>query len=367
MKSKQALKADIYGMIPMNKRFLIVRVLPLLLAILALLPGAALSQQGTPVAVVININGKADYRDDKADWKPAKVAQKLWTGWQLRTETGNKAVIMYLATRSRVLVNENTQIEVQSQSATPGGKPSKERTKLMMGEIYSHVTTSNYEVETPSSVASVRGTIFDSKYDLENGEASFLVIQSVVEVRDLMNTLGTVLLQQMQMTTVKKDEKPAEPTTLSENDANKQTNWTKGVLPKWKLNMVPEGGTSHESGTTFTLSLYLMDSKTQAVDASASVDLKSFTSTSDVIEFSTDKGKNWTASPQVKISGGFATLLARAKSAGTTELTASVDNAEPAVTTLTVSKAKARKTININFADPDGKNPKTLIMELEEK
>ena len=44
----------------------------------------------------------------------------------------------------------------------------------MMGEIYSHVVKNrNYEVETPSSVASVRGTQFDSKYDPESGEATY--------------------------------------------------------------------------------------------------------------------------------------------------------------------------------------------------
>ena len=36
--------------------------------------------------------------------------------------------------------------------------------------------------------------------------------------------------------------------------------------------MVPEGGTSHDVGTTFTLSLYLMNAKTGAIDTGASLD-----------------------------------------------------------------------------------------------
>ena len=57
---------------------------------------------------------KAEYRkNDKEDWKPAKVKDVLMNGYQLQTTTGNKAVILYNATGSRVLVNENTQIEVQ--------------------------------------------------------------------------------------------------------------------------------------------------------------------------------------------------------------------------------------------------------------
>jgi hypothetical protein len=368
MRGIPAMKTNIYGEIPMNTRFLQRKVFLLLLAILVFLPGAVWSQQGTPVAVIIKINGKADIRvNDKAAWKPAKVMDKLWQGYQLRTETGNKAVINYLSTGSRVLVNENTQIEVQAQAGTIGGKPSKDRTRLLMGEIYSHVTKSNYEVETPSSVASVRGTQFDSKYDMDNGVATFLVLQSVVEVRDLMNQIGTVLLKQLQMTTVKKNEGPSNPTDLSRDEANNRTNWTRGVEPKWKLNMVPEGGTSHDIGTTFTLSLYLMDAKSGTLDSGASLNIGSFTASSDIIDFSTDKGKNWTPTPQIKITGGTASLLVRVKGEGTAEINASADNVEPAGSTITVTKAKSRKTIEINFADPDGKNPKTLYLELEEK
>jgi len=362
-------KNNTYGKIFMDKRFLMWKISLLLIAMMAFLPGAALPQGAPPVAVIIKINGKADYRaNDKDDWKPAKVQDGLWQGYQLRTETGNKAVIFYNATRSRVLVNENTQIEVQAQATVAGGKPSKDRTKLMMGEIYSHVVTkSNYEVETPSSVASVRGTQFDSKYDPDSGEATYLVLQSVVEVRDFMNQLGTVILKQMQMTTVKKNEAPANPTDVTKNDANKLTNWTKGVEPKWKLNMAPEGGTSHDVGTTFTLSFYLMDTKTGGIDSGASLDLASLTVSSDIIDFSTDKGKNWTATPQVRITGGTASLLARVKSEGTVTITCSAENVEPAGTTITIAKARNKKTLEIIFTDKDGKNPKTLTLELEEK
>ena len=48
-------------------------------------------------------------------------------------------------------------------------------------------------------------------------------------------------------------------------------------------------------------------------------------------------------------------------------ISCSADNVEPGGSTLTITKAKNKKTIEINFADPDGKNPKTLYLELEEK
>jgi len=366
MKREQRSKNDAYGTIPMHASHLLMRVLSLLLAFLAFLPGAAVSQQGGVIATVININGKLEYREnDKTDWKTAKKFDPFYQGYQLRTETGNKAMIHYVSSGSRVLINENTQIEIQAEAAVTGAKPTKERTKLIMGEIYSRITPGkNYEVETPSSVASVRGTEFDSKYNIETDEATYVVLVSIIE---LMNQLGSVLLNQMQMTTVKLGEKPQDPKDISKGDAQKLTSWTTGVEPKWRLNLIPEGGIDHEVGGEFTLGFAVLDTKTTSLDNTASFELKSFTASSDIIEFSTDNGKTWTAAPVVRVVNGVATLRARVKAEGSVEITAAANDAEPSVITINVTKVKDHKRIEILFTSPDGITSKTLILELEEK
>ena len=366
MKREQRLKKDAYGKALMHASQLLLRVLPLLLVFLALQPGDADSQQGAAIATIININGKVELRDnEKADWKTAKRFDALYQGYQLRTETGNKAMIHYLRSGSRVLINENTQIEIQAEAAAAGARPTKERTKIIMGEIYSRIKPgSNYEVETPSSVASVRGTEFDSKYNIETDEATYIVLVSTI---NLMNQLGSVLLNQMQMTTVKRGEKPQDPKDISKGDAQKLTSWTKGVEPKWRLNLVPEGGFEHVVGGEFILGFAVLDAKSTTLDNSASFELKSFTVSSDIIEFSTDNGKTWTAAPTIRVVNGVATVRARVKAEGSVDITAAANDAEPSVITVTVTKAKDHKRVEIQFTSPDGKTSKTLILELEEK
>jgi hypothetical protein len=363
MKREQRLEKDAYGKAAMHASHLFLRALPLLLVFLQFMPGEA----GSQIATIININGRLEYREnDKAEWKSARKSDALYHGYQLRTETGNKAMILYLSgSGSRVLINENTQIEIQAQAAATGAKPTKERTKLIMGEIYSRISPGkNYEVETPSSVASVRGTEFDSKYNIETDEATYVVLVSTIE---LMNQLGSVIVQQMQMSTVKLGQKPDDPTTLTKENARKLTNWTNGVQPKWLLNMVPEGGADHEAGSEFTIGLAVFDTKIATLDNSASFDLKSFTSSSDIIEFSTDSGKTWGAAPVVRVVTGVATVRARVKAEGSAEITAAANDAEPSVISINVTKAKDRKRVEIQFTSPDGKVSKTLILELEEK
>ncbi len=357
---------DACGSTPAVARRLLARVLPLIFMSLAFLPGLAASQQGAVIATIININGRVDFREnDKADWKPAKKFDVLYQGYQLRTQTGNKAMILYNKSQSRVLINENTQIEIQAQAAAAGAKPSKERTKLIMGEVFSDIKKgTDYEVETPSSVASVRGTAFDSKYNIETDEATYIVLESTIQ---LMNQLGTVMLNQLQTSTVKLGEKPQDPTDLTKNQAQKLTQWKEGVEPKWRLNFAPDQGTDHETGAEFDILLSALDGKTGGLENTASFAIKSFTASSDIIEFSVDKGKTWTALPELRIVNGTALFRARVKAEGSVEINASADDAEPAAVTINVTKAKDRRQVEIQFTSPDGTQTKTLILELEEK
>jgi hypothetical protein len=366
MKREQRLKNRSYGTLPMHASHLLMRILPLLLVLLAMAPVTAVSQQGGVIATITQINGKLEYREnDKADWKAAKKFDPLYQGYQIQTKTGSKAMILYNKSGSQVLINENTQIEIQAKAAASGSKPALERAKIIGGQVFSRIHKGDkFEVETPSSVASVRGTQFDSKYSLQTDEATYIVVESSIE---LMNQLGSVIVQQMQMSTVKLGQKPDDPTTLTKANLEKLTNWTNGVQPRWLLNLVPEGGVDHEAGTEFTFGLAVFDTKTKTLDSSASFDLSSFTASNDNIEFSLDGGKTWTSSPTVRVVNGLANLRARTKGEGKVDVTAAATDAEPGVVSINITKAKDRKHIELQYTSPDGKTSKTLILELEEK
>jgi len=356
----------------MNRKVGSLKILPFLVIFLTGLVLAASAQQDseeTVVAMVLRINGSLDFRASaSADWQAAKPKQPLYNGNQVRTGIGNRALIVYMSSGTRVLVNENTELEIQVQ--TPPGKfkkPGSERTKLLVGEVYSKIREKKpagyaYEVETPSSVASVRGTEFNATYG--NGQATFLSMVNVVEI---MNQLGAVLLQQYQQTTVPDGSAPAEPQQLTKKQAEQQTVWTDEVEPTWKLNIVPQGGTNQATGEPFSLTVWAENTESGGIDVNAAFQLSKFASSSETVEFSTDGGKTWSAAPTVTLSNGQVVLQARNSEEESFTVTAEAENCEPSAITLQTSVPKARKSLEIRFADPDGSNEESLIFELEEK
>ncbi|MFC1607109.1 FecR domain-containing protein [Candidatus Latescibacterota bacterium] len=324
--------------------------------------------QDTADAIIVRINGSLEFRENSsADWQQAKVKQLLYNGFQLRTETGNKAIVMYLGSSNRVLINENTELEIQVERGAPGQQPSRDRTKLMIGEVFSRVKTgTNYDVETPTSVASVRGTEFNAAYDIE-GDASYLVYdQSVVEV---MNQLGSVLLNQLQTITVSAGDTPsdADVATLSQGDADNAVDWTNDVAPSWKLNITPDGGTSHEMGKQFALLILAQDPDTNVNDTNATFELTAFDVSADVLEFSMDNGKTWTNAPRVSINNGQARVLARPIAEGSCDISVQAENCEPASVQVSVQKEKQRIQIILHFTMPDGTGGEDITLDLEEK
>ncbi len=152
-------------------------------------------QEQDVVAVVFRINGTLEFRRTASDdWSSAKEKDALSNGYQLRTQTGDRAIIQYIG-GTRVLINENTTIEIQADISRPGEIPSPARTIISDGEIQIRVK-GNYEVETPSSVASVRGTEFNLSSRLwktfEDDDTILVQVQSKMEsIRVKSSTFST--------------------------------------------------------------------------------------------------------------------------------------------------------------------------------
>ncbi len=317
-------------------------------------------QEQDIVAMVISINGILEFRRTSSDdWTSAKVKDNLSNGYQLRTQTGDKAMIAYTS-GTRVLINENTNIEIQADIASPGEKPSVERTRIMIGEIYNQVK-GNYEVETPSSVASVRGTEFNVSSTLD--EDTYIGVEGIIEI---MNEFGSVILSQLQTTTVARDQAPEDPTDISQDEVDDATAWTEGVEPTWKLNLIPEHGTEHPINEAFGLSIWAL--KEGSIDQDATFALTAFGADAEGIEYSTDSGGTWnTSPPQITLISGQAIITCRLTEETTLNITAEADDSQTATLAVTAKEPKETKTIEMRFTNPDGEDEKTLIWELEEK
>ena len=360
MSEEKMITTNNYRNVIMERRHWLLKIIIQVLLLFVFVSGTAFTQEQDQVAIIYKISGTLEYRKSAGDdWVRAKPQTPLYNGNQLRTGTGDKAMVYY-NTGTRVLVNENTTIEIQAEIETAGGKPTVERTRLILGEIYNRAR-GNYEVETPSSVASVRGTEFDA---LTEGDTdTFVGYEGVVEI---MNQFGSILLRQLQMTTVEKGAAPEDPTTITQREANKRRSWTEGVEPTWKLNIIPEGGTQQQIKGTFNLTIHAL--REGVIDTDATFSLTEFTIDSDAIEFSPDEGKTWISQiPEVILLNGQASLFARVNQEGTVNITASAEDSETASLQITITRPKEKKTLELRFTNPDGSGEKTMIWELEEK
>jgi len=356
-----------YGMSSVINR---TQFLKILITVLVICIGTFIWAQDNkedPVAFVLKVNGTLQFREKAGiDWKIVKKKQQpLYNGYQLKTDVGNKALIMYKS-GTRVLVNENTELEITAAITGKNQQAASERTKLIIGEIYSKVNprSKTYEVETPSSVASVRGTEFNSLFD--NGEATFLVVKNLIEI--LTQSGRTVSLDELQMITVPTGQDPGEVTNLTEKQAEKIVGWTEGVEPIWELNIVPQGGNKQEIDKEFRITVWAKNTETKFIDNDASFELAAFDVDSGIIEFSTDEGKTWTSLPDVvMISNGQANLFARGNSEGSVNILAMAEFSEPAVLNLNMVLPVERKKIELKLTDPDGSGEKTIEIEFEKK
>ncbi len=114
----------------------------------------------TPVAVIANSGGLAEINKlPGVDWLMARPGSLINLNTQLRTGEDGFIVLVFVDDRSTLSIRSNTLLTLDGD--IEDGSITK-RIALSFGEIFNEVQEQNksYEVETPTSVASVKGTQF---------------------------------------------------------------------------------------------------------------------------------------------------------------------------------------------------------------
>ena len=317
--------------------------------------------EGDPVALVITINGELQFRESNTeDWKNAKVGEKLFEGYELRTGSVDKARIVYAASAARVLINSNTEMAISSEKVDGQAKG---RINVFVGEVRSRVARGRrFDVETPSSVASVRGTDFNVGVE-EDGSSNLLVLDGLVSFR---NQFGEVLAEQYTKTTATTTTAPSDPVTVTPEEAEDAVKWSEEVETGYDIKLVPEGGTSMAAGEVFNLDVRIIDKKEGTLDTDANFALTSLSGGSPSVVFSLD-GSDWSDSPQVSIVDGKASLKARIDEEGEYTVTASALNCSPGSVTISAETPKERRRVDLLFKESDGEDTKTMEIEIEKK
>ncbi len=110
------------------------------------------------VAVVLKSVGDVQTKTAKG-WSKVEKGSKLFSGDQLQTKKDGFTAVMFLDDKSVVKVKPNSVLKIQG---THEGKSISKKVVMEVGEMFVQVSKQkgSFQVATPTSVASVKGTEF---------------------------------------------------------------------------------------------------------------------------------------------------------------------------------------------------------------
>lgn len=155
--------------------------------VVALGLGVARAQVTQERVTLAQLVGKVEIRSPKGgSWRPARAGMRVRMGWDIRTYVESTAELKF-ETGSVIRVGENAVVTVSSAlvNKSAGGE-SETGMKVSTGKIWANVkkltnTKSKFSFETPTAVASIRGTRLG--IDVRGGGTSVDVYEGLVMVR----------------------------------------------------------------------------------------------------------------------------------------------------------------------------------------
>ena len=142
----------------------------LALALLLLAPVGATGEEAKNVAVVLKTTGTVEFqRSGESPWAEAVRGLVLGSGDKLRTGRHSEVAALFVDDRSLLKLSEETEVTFH---ATREGRSVSKRVWMGAGNLWAKVTkadTPHFQVETPTSVASVKGSEFYSREQKEIG------------------------------------------------------------------------------------------------------------------------------------------------------------------------------------------------------
>ena len=302
-----------------------------------------------PVAVLNKVVGdvKIDMVTDPG-WQAASLGGKLVNGDKLETGTASFGSIMFLD-RSMIKVRENTKFTVKSKRTVK--RELETDINIAVGEMNVTTTTgSKFKIQTPTSVASVKGTEFNLMVE-QDGTTHLTVLEGTVE---FMNELGVILATEMTSSTSRAGEGPSSPIAVPQKAI---PSWQKKTKEEWRLKMKSVKPGSKDVGSPFDVRINANDSEgNNALGYGEDVTIEG----KGGIELSTDGGNSWSSEVTLKLNKGTGILKAKGSEVGKQAIIVSGENSSPGK--LVVNMKRSKKAMNkinskaskaLNKIDPD--------------
>jgi len=152
----------------------------ILITLLLLIAGLLLANS---VAILSASKGKVDLERARNSMK-FKTGELLMNRDVLRTGPESFAAYKYADASSMIKLFSNSVVTI---NATPDGENLSKRVNVSKGSVLTNVKsgTGAFTVQTPTTVASVKGTEFLTKVD-DDGFSTFIVTEGEVELRILL-------------------------------------------------------------------------------------------------------------------------------------------------------------------------------------
>lgn len=172
------------------------------------------------IAVIIKVKGTVSlYKDNKISQQKLRRGTRLNAGDKIVTDKKGYTAIRFIDDRSFLRIRSNSTCTIRTRQEK---NETIKNVFLEVGTIYARITKQNtkFEVQTPTSVASVKGTEWVTKQILKGG--TFYYCKSgVIEVS---NDVGSALCRAGEMVEVKSS--TSAPVTSKAPD---------GILDDWDL------------------------------------------------------------------------------------------------------------------------------------
>jgi hypothetical protein len=211
----------------------------------------AFAKDSGKIAIVIKSKGKVSIVNTKTKkTKKAKRGIKLYSGDKIVTGSNGKAAIKFSDDGSMVRIRKNSTCVIKGE-LQKDKKTVAKNIYVEVGTIFSKITKqkSLFRVSTPTSVASVKGTMFWTVQEGNGGSTYYYGEEGIVEI---VSKGGSALMKKGQTGYVKgKNSKP--------------------VITQTKQGEGPSAG---EKGTMDEMDIEFMNDKGQKVDLKFKVENK---------------------------------------------------------------------------------------------
>ena len=294
------------------------------------------------IAAIASLKGDVKIKDiSTTKYQSAYKGQMIKTGNWIKTGDDVFLSIIFLD-GTNVKIHQKTEIEIKSSRIT--AKELKTNMYIAEGEAWSNVNkqgNGSFKIETPTAVASVKGTEFNIDYDFNNSSTMLKVISGEVEFGN--DEIGNILASAMEGSEINKNTTQPTKYKITIEDIPK---WKDNIDSKWGFNVIPDKEGQIKIDTPLKSTLQIKNLKDDT-DGNAFKQLVSIESENQYIYLS--KNNNvWNNKIDLDINDGKSIFFIKSIKEGSGSIIVSSKNSESQKINFDFYQTKSQKQDNQN-------------------